>query len=51
MLMKTLTIKTNTGHAYFNNIYTKQGYKALWHYLRRLQVENKTFTGQFNKSL
>ena len=39
----TLTIITPTGQAVFNNTHTQKGYKALWHYIKHTQAEEKPF--------
>lgn len=39
----TLTIITPTGSAVFNNTHTKQGYKAVWQYIKYTQAERKPF--------
>lgn len=39
----TLTILTPTGSVVFKNTHTKQGYKALWLYIKYTQQKRKPF--------
>lgn len=41
--MQTITVKTPTGQAVFNNVRSKKGYKALWQYIKYTQQAKQPF--------